>query len=399
MSHIAILTIPGTGHVNPTTDLVIEAIARGHRVSFAAPAGFGDAARAAGAEVITYDSLLTAKPDGAATPEQFALYLPFILLAESKQIVPQLVAAFGADTPDVLLFDRTAYVAGRALRDVWGRRAIQLFPSFAYSDGFSLAAVTNQRSVLDPEDEAYRLLASQLAEFCAEKRIAPISVRDFALALSDEAVVFLSRDFQPAADTFPPGYAFVGPCFRSRLSESVARRSDEAVEPFSVYASLGTAFTDRPEVYSTIIEALGAARASGLLSLGGDPALAATVGRMSVPTNVDVRPVVDQLAVLESAEVFVTHAGMGGVQEAMSFGVPLVCLPGTTEQQTVASRVAELGLGVTFGTRVPGAAELASAIHHVRTDPAIRTRLAHMREELAACGGAAAALDVIEGCR
>jgi MGT family glycosyltransferase len=384
------------GHVNPTTDVVVEAIARGHRVSFAAPAGYGRAAAEAGARVVTYTSLLTATPTNATTPEQFALYLPFILLAESRNIVPQMIAAFGADRPDVLLFDRTAYVAGLALRELWETRAIQLFPSFAYNDDFSLAVVTDQRSVLDPDNEAYQLLQGQLDEYCTEAGIAAIGVRDFALALSDEGLVFLPREFQPAGSTFPPGYAFLGPCFRSRQLESERSRRAESADCFSVYASLGTAFTDRPEVYARMVESLGLVGRTSLLSLGGAPTARSVGGHPPIRENVAVRDVVDQLAVLSSAEVFVTHAGMGGVQEALAFGVPMVCLPYSTEQRTVARRVAELGLGVVFDDFDFTVDDLSSAIEHVRSDDAIRRNLARFREVVARCGGAAVALDMIE---
>ena len=80
-----------------------------------------------------------------------------------------------------------------------------------------------------------------------------------------------------------------------------------------------------------------------VLSVGADmdiPALG------PLPENVEVYPSVDQMALLEKADVFLTHCGMNSANEALSYGVPLVCLPQTSEQGGVAERAAELGAGL-----------------------------------------------------
>ena len=42
----------------------------------------------------------------------------------------------------------------------------------------------------------------------------------------------------------------------------------------------------------------------------------------------------------------VTHAGLGSVAGAMTFGVPLVCMPVERDQPLNAQRVTDLGAGV-----------------------------------------------------
>jgi UDP:flavonoid glycosyltransferase YjiC (YdhE family) len=55
---------------------------------------------------------------------------------------------------------------------------------------------------------------------------------------------------------------------------------------------------------------------------------------------------VDQIAVLEKSDVFITHCGMNSVSEALYFKVPLVIYPQTNEQKGVAFRINELGAGI-----------------------------------------------------
>ena len=64
-----------------------------------------------------------------------------------------------------------------------------------------------------------------------------------------------------------------------------------------------------------------------------------------IPNNFIVKKHVDQIAVLEVSDVFITHCGMNSVSEALYYGIPLVLFPQTTEQKGVASRVEKLEAG------------------------------------------------------
>jgi MGT family glycosyltransferase len=147
-------------------------------------------------------------------------------------------------------------------------------------------------------------------------------------------------------------------------------------------------------VYAAIIDALGQIDARSLLSICSTENADAVAG--TGDDRVEIRSSVDQLAALATARVFVTHAGMGGVMEALYFGVPLVCLPRTTEQQTIARRIAELGLGVDLGLDTPTPSGLRAAIEHAQTDPEIHSKVLAMRAAVRATGGATAAMDALQ---
>ena len=54
-----------------------------------------------------------------------------------------------------------------------------------------------------------------------------------------------------------------------------------------------------------------------------------------------------QVEILKRAHLFITHAGMNSVSEAVHYGVPIICLPLSGDQPFVAWRVADdLGLGI-----------------------------------------------------
>jgi UDP:flavonoid glycosyltransferase YjiC (YdhE family) len=72
-----------------------------------------------------------------------------------------------------------------------------------------------------------------------------------------------------------------------------------------------------------------------------------------IPANCQVAHTVDQIAVLQQADVFVTHCGTNSVSEALYFGVPLVLFPQAPEQQGVANRILEPKAGIALEDAAP----------------------------------------------
>src|SRR5690625_3146197 len=108
-----------------------------------------------------------------------------------------------------------------------------------------------------------------------------------------------------------------------------------------VYVSLGTSYTDRPDIYRTCIDALS-----------DDYRVVLATGKVGpetlepLPSGVTAARTQPQLDVLEHASVFVTHAGMGSAAESLWFGVPTVALPQAVDQFANAATLEEIGAGV-----------------------------------------------------
>jgi MGT family glycosyltransferase len=117
-----------------------------------------------------------------------------------------------------------------------------------------------------------------------------------------------------------------------------------------------------------------------------------------LPANVEVHRFVSQLDVLSHATAMVSHAGMGGIMEAMSYGVPVLAAPQTVEQEANAQRIEQLGLGARLPSRELDPSTLKTAIEVMVKDPAIADGVASMRRAITATGGATRAADIIEDC-
>ena len=363
--HVLLITIPATGHVNPTLDLTAALVERGHRVSYAVPEEFAWAARLPGAEHLPYVSTIVPKPSQSVPPADFAAWLPFVLAAEAEQVLPQLLQASSADPPDVVVYDRTAYLTGRALGELLDRPAVGLFCSFAWNEHVNLMPSTSRI-----EDAGIATaLRARLDELAGAWKTGPVSNSDLLLARADTAIVLVPAELQPAAETFPNGYHFVGPGLKVRGSKAIP-----TVAAATVYAGLGTAFNDRAETFAAVARAIGRLAVTGLLSAGP------LTSELVVPPGVRVANSVDQLAVLKTARLFVTHAGTGSVLESVAAGVPMLCLPQTTEHVLIAARIAELGLGIVgTGSAVD---DLTEMMHRMLSDDVMRDRVAEFGRRL-----------------
>jgi UDP:flavonoid glycosyltransferase YjiC (YdhE family) len=84
---------------------------------------------------------------------------------------------------------------------------------------------------------------------------------------------------------------------------------------------------------------------------------------------------------LPKVDVFVTNGGYGSVNQAMSFGIPLVTAGLTEDKADVNARVAWSGVGIDLATNEPTPQALREAIRTVLDKPNYRLRASLMADE------------------
>jgi MGT family glycosyltransferase len=87
---------------------------------------------------------------------------------------------------------------------------------------------------------------------------------------------------------------------------------------------------------------------------------------------------------LPKADVFVTNGGYGSVNQAMSFGIPLVTAGLTEDKADVNARVAWSGVGINLATNEPTPQALHAAVRAVLDTPNYRSRVSLMAGEFEA---------------
>jgi MGT family glycosyltransferase len=100
-----------------------------------------------------------------------------------------------------------------------------------------------------------------------------------------------------------------------------------------------------------------------------------------IPSNVRLASYLPFEWLLPKADVLVTNGGYGSVNQALSFGIPLVTAGMTEDKADVNARVAWSGVGINLATNNPTSPALREAIRTVLDKPDYRARASSMADE------------------
>ena len=381
MSRIAFFCIPAHGHTNPTLPVVKALTDQGHEVAYFSFEPFRARIEAAGARFIPCDGYdIRMDASGAAVATDIAASTELIVkatLSMEADVLKQLEAL----KPDVVVADSVAFW-GKLFAGKLGIPCVCSTTTFAfnrYSSRIMKQGLGDLIKLMIKLPRTKRMLKPLRDRGYAAENILSIVQNDN----DTDTVVYTSPEFQPNADTFSDRYTFVGPCIRE--SGAAVEKGDRPL----VYVSMGTVMEGEEDFCRRCVDAL-AGRYDVILSMGSQAAVDA-LG--ALPEGVRACPSVDQIAVLKSADAFITHCGMNSVSEALWFGVPPVMRPLTPEEGGVAFRVAELGAGVRLERE--DAASIRAAVDRALSDEGIHRGVKAISDSFHRCGGAKAAAEAI----
>jgi MGT family glycosyltransferase len=388
-AHIAMFSVAAHGHVNPSLEVIRELVARGHRVTYAIPPALAGTVAETGAEVKLWRSTLPTPDDDPSAWGSTLLDHVELFLDDAIQALPQLLEAYRGDEPDLVLHDITSYPA-RVLAHRWGVPAISLSPNLVAWEGYEeeVAEPMWAEPRKTPRGQAY------YARFHAWLEENGITEHPDSFAGHPaRSLVLMPKALQPHADRVDERvYTFVGACQGDRAAQGGWQRPAGAEKV--VLVSLGSAFTRQPAFYRECVRAFGDLPGWHLVLQIGKHVDPAELGE--VPPNVEVRSWVPQLAVLQQADLFVTHAGAGGSQEGLATGTPMIAVPQAVDQFGNADMLRALGVARHLPAGEATADALRAAGLALVDDPEVARRLKEIRAEMAAEGGTRRAADLVE---
>ena len=379
---IAWFCIPAHGHTNPTLGLVKALTESGHIIYYFSFEIFREKIENAGAVFIPcdgYDFEMEDKEnaDRVGKDQAFAVELLVSSTLALDDMVTEKIAELA---PDVIVADSVAY---------WGKLA-------AMKNGIPFVSSTttfafNRYSSRYMKHGAFETLKMLFSMPKVNKQIKRLRGKGYPVkSLLDivqndndtNTVVYTSRYFQPCSDTFSEKYHFIGPSIRP-IKESFEKKAEK-----TVYISMGTVNQNR-EFYRNCISAFGETDYQVIISMGTN-----TDHFDAVPDNIEIYESVNQMAVLEAADAFITHCGMNSVSEGLYFGVPLVLFPQTPEQDAVAKRAEELGAGLRLSST--GEDDVLNAVTRVIEEKSFKQCAEKVAESFKNSGGIKEAVGFIE---
>ena len=385
MSRIVFFCIPAHGHTNPTLGVVRELVSRGHQVWYYSYEPFREKIQAAGAVFVPcdeYDAELSISPkDGARVGKDLAFSTK--LLVDTTLALDDMVCRdMQRIQPDCIVADSMA---------VWGKAAAMKLgiPFVSSTTTFAF----NKHSAKIMKQSPKELLCMMLSMPRINKDIKRLRDKGYPVKSvldiiqnddNTHTVVYTSPQFQPCAETFSDKYAFVGPSIRQAENE-IQKTKDKLI-----YISMGTVNNDMLPLYKSCVEAFADGEYQVIMSIGQNTDKS-TLG--TPPYNISAYSAVDQIAVLQKADVFVSHCGMNSASESLFFGVPLVMNPQTSEQGGVAQRVSQLGAGIML--QGMDAKAIRTAVDEVLWNGSYKENAMARGSGFNACTGAAGAADKI----
>ena len=385
MSRIVFFCIPAHGHTNPTLGVVRELVSRGHQVWYYSYEPFREKIQAAGAVFVPcdeYDAELSISPkDGARVGKDLAFSTK--LLVDTTLALDDMVCRdMQRIQPDCIVADSMA---------VWGKAAAMKLgiPFVSSTTTFAI----NKHSAKIMKQSPKELLCMILSMPRINKDIKRLRDKGYPVKSvldiiqnddNTHTVVYTSPQFQPCAETFSDKYAFVGPSIRPAENE-IQKTKDKLI-----YISMGTVNNDMLPLYKSSVEAFADGEYQVIMSIGQNTDKS-TLG--TLPYNISAYSAVDQIAVLQKADVFIYHCGMNSASESMYFGVPLVMNPQTSEQGGVAQRVSQLGAGIML--QGMDAKAIRTAVDEVLWRGAYKENAMAIGSGFRVCTGAAGAADKI----
>ena len=370
---IAWFCIPAHGHTNPTLGLVKELTQAGHQVFYFSFEMFKEKVEKAGARFIGcdgYDFEMEDKEnsDRVGKDKVFATELLVSSTLALDEMTTRMVEEI---KPDIIVSDSVAY---------WGK-LVAMKHNIPYVSSTTTFAFNkySAKYMSESPGEIARMLFSmpKINKQIKRLRDKGYPVKSLLDIIQNDnetnTIVYTSKYFQPRADTFSDRYHFIGPSIRE-IIEPYEKTSDK-----TVYVSMGTV-NKNPEFYRNCINALGRTDWQVIISMGTN-----TEHFNDLPDNVQIHESVDQMAVLNIADAFITHCGMNSASEGLYFKVPLVLFPQTAEQGAVAKRVEELGAGLMLDS--VSEEDITSVLEKVMLDQSYRNGAEKVSESFRQCGG------------
>ncbi|HZH61156.1 MAG TPA: macrolide family glycosyltransferase [Metabacillus sp.] len=343
MGKVIFFNIPAHGHTNPTLALVKELINQGEEVLYYSFPNLKDKIEETGATYMPYS--IERLEDTNYTEEQLK-YFPIVFrvcIESTEKMLEFLLNEVDREKPDYIIHDSLA---------TWGKYVghIKNIPTICSTTTFPF-----HKSFLNIPKELVNLLfqfargdlkhlvkaLSIQTNICKKYNMKKPPLLDALSSKEKLNIVFTAAEFTPNGNVFDQTYCFVGPSISERIEgEKVNLPSSN--KPL-VYISLGSIFGDNKEFYEDCFHAFKDIEATFILSLGNKMK---ETDFSFIPENFILFSYVNQLDLLQKADIFVTHGGMNSVQEGLYFKVPLILYPQQQEQEMIAQQVERLGCGI-----------------------------------------------------
>ncbi len=374
-----ILNFPTHGCINSLLATVSELVNRGENIIYYCTEEFRDKIEQTGAEFRPYRGLVN-----KFRIENDDLFKALILNTEmTVDKLDHNLDTICKENPDYIIHDSLC-TWGKHIASILRLPAVNLMHSFPVIES-SISFTIDTASIL-LKVGLYKLKNS-FNKNSPKKKLKKgynidLSLGDILINQEGLNIVYTSKYMEPDIYQSEKTFNFVGPSlfFKKKQDDFPF---DKLQGKKVVYVSLGTLHNNNLLFYKMCINAFLKSDYHVVISTGFEIDLSEFD---DLPNNFIIRQSVPQQKLLQQVELFITHAGMNSVNEAICCGVPMLLLPHQFEQKMIARRVEELGIGKLMNIKKVTTTKLFMSADNLVSDPefkkqALKYKLIFRKEE------------------
>ncbi len=416
--HVMFVSLAVPSHIRPLNHMASELIGRGYRVSFAIPEE--------GRKMVNTGITVVSSGPSAVPPKELkhrfrimsqeSTAFRGILTSFNEVLLPSVMPMFKSlkpsikqSSPDIMVIDIAA-LAGVMLAEEYDIPYVLNNPSLLFSPGESSALIPAWGSgfgtSMSLADRCLNVVFPRLLSLALIPSFMHLNRIRWDLFLdlyrSQHDVI---RHAPILTDTvfgleyprpLPPLVKMVGPLLPAKLPQLSSSVTDwiRSAEPPVVLIHLGSMTYLEPWQVKEMLDGFSndAFRVLWVMNKSQRQAVPYVPGSFLIEANVPY------LAIVSHPEVIavVSNCQLDAAQEALYFGKPILCLPFYMDQPDVASRVVDVGAGLTVEKASLSSVVLSHKIWTLISNDSFTEKAGQVRKLLERAGGTQRAADFIQ---
>jgi MGT family glycosyltransferase len=376
----------------------------GHQVFFQTSDIFSAQVEAAGLQFVSllgnanYDyhrlgELIPELRTAASPMEQTIIYIKHVLgdrIADQYRGLQQMIAEKDIDLvmTDVLFFGelplllsgepRPPVIACGVIAPSWTDPAFSIFTGPDSAPGGRARNIADNEKLLSLRAPGYRYMDAVLEQLGVS--ISGGCNVNSVYRLPDVFLQFGTEAFEYPMEDRPANLVYTGPILHRESGAETPRWMAELDRSLPVVlVTQGTlANFDFDQLVNPAITGLADEPVQVVATAGGSKD-----GKIVSANNAIVEPYVPYELILPRTSVFVTNGGYNGVQQALSYGVPIVCYGTSEDKPLVSARVRWSGAGIALQAGASMAEQIRDAVRTILHDPSYTERARTLGAEIA----------------
>ncbi len=199
---------------------------------------------------------------------------------------------------------------------------------------------------------------------------------------ADLRIIQTLRSFDIPVEPAPSNVRYSGPV----LDDPDWVQTEDWINPWAqddqrplVIISFSSTFQNQKKVIQNCLLALEEMEVRGLVTLG----LAMENEYFDIPKNVIMMPSLRHSLVFPNADLVISHAGHGTIIRALSYGVPLICMPMGRDQYDNAIKVVRQNCGLKLSAQ-SNPAQIKNAINKILADSNYKIQANRLKNDILA---------------